>query len=53
MALRTIVKDGDPILKRSAAPLPNLMTALPPCWMICRIPWWMLTVLALLAPRLA
>ena len=34
MALRTIVQDGDPILKKSAAPSRNLMTASAPCWTI-------------------
>ena len=31
MALRTIVQDGDPILKKSAAPLPSLMIV----WALC------------------
>ncbi|MFR2612245.1 MAG: hypothetical protein ACLTGG_01850 [Subdoligranulum sp.] len=47
MALRTIVKDGDPILKRSYQFDDRLHLLL-----ICGA-WWMLTVLALPAPRLA
>ena len=35
MAIRNIVKEGDPILNKVCRPVTNLTTVWPPCWTIC------------------
>ena len=35
MAIRNIVKEGDPILNKVCRPVTNFDDRLPPCWMTC------------------